>query len=174
MYIRTKTRINKSRKKYTYAYLAEMRQIRSKPTQRVKKYLGRVYAVEKIIKQQTKEWPQTLQEMLKEMIRRELKNHNFEEKGQDRWMNGDLEVNIDAKTVKNTLTEKKASIQMNQGILCDETLKKLVEYAIPKENMKRVGKDFAKTVVEAGLEASNEVIIEAFKKIQTMINNAQQ
>lgn len=151
-----------------------MRQIRSKPKQRVKKYLGRVYTVEKIVQERKAEWPTTIQEMLKEMIRRELKNHGFEEKGQERWMNGDLEVDINAKTVKNTLTGKNVSIQLNQGILCHETLTRLIEYTIPEENIKGIGKDFAKSIVEAGIEASNESIIEVFKKIQTMINNAKQ
>jgi len=173
MYIRTKTRTNRSGKTYTYAYLAEMRQIRSKSKQRVKKYLGRVYVVERTSREKSTFVQSSIAEMLREIMKTELKNHGFQEKGLKYALN-DLEIDLETKTIINTATKKKACIQLNQGILCDETLTSLLEYKIPKENIQRIGKDFAKKAIESGLEASNEAIIEVFKKIQTMINNAQQ
>lgn len=175
MYLRTKTRTNKSRKSYTYAYLVKIKQYKHHPRQKIVKYLGRAYTFPKK-ENPGREIPQgtTVRETLVSLLKIELKNHYFIEKAQNILQNGDIEVDVNKQTIINKQTGKKACIQMNQGILCEETLKKVVLYQTPKEGMKKVSKHFAKTIVEAGIQAPEASIIEVFKQIQTMINNPQQ
>ena len=175
MYIRTKTRKNASGRVYTYAYLAHIKQRKSHPRQKIIKYLGRVYKAERIGTKAPQITPSdTLTEMVMTLIKTELENHGFKETNPKTLRKDDIEVNLNQATVINSRKNKRACLQLNQGILCDNTLKNLMAYQPPKEDMKRIGKHFAKTVVEAGIQASQPIIIEIFKKIQTMINNKQQ
>ena len=103
-----------------------------------------------------------------------MKNHGFRDIGQNRWENGSLEVNLEVGRVRNGESGRKVCIQMNQGMLCDETLKLLLEYKPPREIMEKIAKNLAKTLVEAGLSANPETAVLLFKQIQTMINNGNQ
>jgi len=174
MYIRTKTRTNKSKNTYTYAYLAVIKQRKSHPKQKIIKYLGRVYKFHKGSNNQPN-IPQeaSFQDSLKELIKTELKNHNFNEISPSRLISNGIEIDLSQTTISNTKTNKKACIEMNQGITCKETLKKLLDYKPPRDNLQRVSKHFAKTAIEAGIPISDD-IIEVFKKLQTMINDPQQ
>ncbi len=175
MYIRTKTRTNKSGRKYTYAYLAEIKQRRNHPKQKVIKYLGRVYKTERTANNTPKILPsESFNEMILALIKKELENHDFKETAQKTVKKEDLEIDLGKLTVTNAKNSKQACIQLNQGMLCSYTLKNLLSYQPPKEDIKRIGKHFAKTVVEAGIQASQPIIIEIFKKLQTIINNKQQ
>ena len=175
MYIRTKTRTNKSGNTYIYAYLAQIKQRRSHQKQKIIKYLGRVYKTERtannlpLISHQY-----SFNEMIFSLINTELENHGFKEISPKTLKKDIIEVNLSKSTVINIKNNKDICVQINQGLLCGSTLRSLLLYQPPKEDMKRVGKHFAKTVVEAGIQASQPVIIEIFKKLQTMINSKQQ
>ncbi len=174
MYIRTKTRTNKSKNTYTYAYLAVIKQRKSHPKQKIVKYLGRVYKFYKKSNNLPVIAPESsFQDSLREIIKTELINHDFNEISPDKLKNNDIEINLDQTTIINAKTNKKACIEMNQGLMCEETLKKLLYYKPPKDNMQKVSKHFAKTAIEAGIPISDD-IINVFKKIQAMINNPQQ
>jgi len=175
MYIRTKTRTNKSGKSYTYAYIAEIRQRkRSHPKQKILKYLGKVYKVKRTANKTLKPKPTSSKERIKELLISELKNHGFNLISQEILENESIEVNLNEITVKEKNTDKNICVQLNQGLLCTETLQKIINYEPPKEDMKRISKHFAKIVIEAGIKPSEPEIIEIFKQIQTNPNNDQQ
>ena len=174
MYIRTKTRTNKSNNTYAYAYLAQIRRKKSRPKQKILKYLGRIYIAQKIgTKQPEITLDSPLRDIFSSLLKTELENHGFKETVPLSLRNWDLEVNLGNITVSNLKTGKKVCIQLNQGILCEETLKNLVEYSIPQENLKGIRQHFAKTIVEAGIQAPETVMVQIFQKIQTMINTKQ-
>jgi hypothetical protein len=174
MYIRTKTRTNASGKTYTYAYLARMKSLKRHPKQKIVKYLGRVYTPKK---QEDK--LQEIQEgswrtMLENLLKNELKNHGYKEITPKKLQDTEIIIDLETQEVKTLKTGKRATICMNQGLLCNETLKKVVRYRPPKEDIKTISKHFAKTIVEAGIMASNQTLMVIFKKIQTMINSPKQ
>ncbi len=173
MYIRTKVRTNKSKRSYTYAYLAEIRRKRGKPKQKIIKYLGRVYIFPKkenneVILNNNND----LKEIFYSLIKTELINHDFKEvKGK---LNKEyIEVDIKQATIINSKTNKKACLKLNEGVLCEETLKRLINFDPPKQTMKEISKYFAKCVIEGGINAPEAVLIQIFQKIQTMINTKQ-
>jgi len=175
MYIRTKTRTNKSGNTFTYAYLAQIKRPRKKPKQKIVKYLGRVYTFSKIgTKQPVINLNQTMQDLFYSLVKAELENHGFSEIAPQKLRNEGIEVDVNQTTIINKNTGKRACIQLNQGILCEETLKNLLEYSPPQENIKKISQHFAKTVIEAGIQAPETVMVQIFQKIQTMINNKQQ
>ena len=174
MYIRTKTRKNKSGNTYAYAYLAKIKQYKKHPKQKIIKYLGRVYKPQKTNNNQLEVPLKSLNKTLLNVLKIELKNHDFKEYEANKLKKDDILVNLDEMTIKNQKTYKKVCIHINQGVLCDYTLTKFLKYKPPKQDMKTVSKNFAKTVVEAGIQPSQPIIIEIFKIIQTMINNPKQ
>lgn len=174
MYIRTKTRTNKSGNTYIYAYLAKIRRPRKKPKQKIVKYLGRVFTFSKTgSKQPEINLNQPLRNLFCSLIKVELENHGFREIAPQKLRNEGIEVDMSQVTITNKNTGKRVCIQLNQGMLCEETLKNILEYSPPQENMRKISQHFAKTVIEVGIQAQETIIVQIFQKIQTMINNKQ-
>ena len=174
MYIRTKTRKNASGNLYIYAYMARMKHPKkAKPRQKIVEYLGRVYEIERKENKSPQIEGLRLRDMLKAMVITELENHGFVESTKEIFKRADIEVNINALTIKNTKKNKNACLKLNQGILCHKTLKNIIKYEPPKEILPKIARDLAKTIIEAGLPGDQQSTILVFNEIRSMINNDQ-
>jgi len=183
-YIRIK-KIGKEGKKQRYAYLVENKWkkrvgkgSKKGARQKVKGYLGKVHDFSKVgsrefmshfnvsdVKGHFDE--HGFDKVVKDMVRLELLNHGFVENGYF-YANGDLAVYISSKDffIKNLNSDKdrKLVIAMNEGFLCNDTLKKLLRFkgsGLPKE----VGLALGNTILGAGLKVPNEVFVEMFNRV---------
>ncbi len=176
MYIRTKTRLNASGKKYTYAYITTTKYRKTKtPKQKVKQYLGRVFVFPKV--QEKEVYPleeiakKSLKEALKDLICRELQSYGFNKEG-EKWVKEEIIIDFYEPSIKNKISGKNVCIKLNEGILSTYALKQLLFYILPRAREKEIAKDFAKKCVEAGLTLEKSLFIELFNQIKLMIINS--
>lgn len=150
-FIRVKRKLGKSGNAY-YGYLVENKWHKSRPRQRVIEYLGRVYMHEKHPKEYDSSKPMTYAEAIEDIIGWELAQH------------GTQGVTVDLKTKKILLNGKKAVLAMNNGYLCDYTLKKLL--AVRHSEYEQEGYSLAKALVEAGIDLPKEAFVRLYEKIE--------
>lgn len=165
MYIRTKKIKGKE-----YAYLVQSRwkkrnkNSKNGPRQKVKGYLGRVYRLESkkdidffeflSIKDSDKYLIKSCKKkIVYDLIRWEIYKHEISK--------DDFLIDIeDKKIMKN---EKSVVLGINDGYLCGETIKKLINFKNGEEEQQ--GLELAKRFVQAGINIPNELFICYFEKI---------
>lgn len=176
MFIRIK-RIKKKDKAYSYAYIVANRWMKRsrRSKQKVKKYLGRVYSLDKLknndffkfysiadVKDYVKN--NSKKKIINELIRFELINHGFKE--QDELL---VNENIYFNKKDNELfvnkdnPNKKIVLAMNEGFLCNETIQKL--FSRFEGDEREVGFKLANAFVEAGLKIPEEVFVGIYEKV---------
>ncbi len=181
MYIRTKTRKNKSGDIREYAYLVfSKRRKKSKksPKQRVSKYLGRVIELFSAPKQcqsmpinanQCQSMPINAPlnptEAVKSLFETLLLSAEFQRVKKETFRRGDVEVDLFGLTVKSIETGQKLCIQANEGFISDYTLRKIVRYRPPETTEKEIGQDLAKRLLASGLKPSQEVFLALYYQI---------
>ena len=169
-YIRIKKIRKKSGNSYEYAYLVEnkwrkrLKGGKKGARQKVKAFLGRLHKpvlsndkdffehhsiddIDKYVKENT------LKGISKDLIAWEFAKHRI---------SNEFLVNFDDKILRNY--NKKAVLQLNEGFLCDHTLRKLVNFRF-KEDEYEAGKALAKVFVEAGIKIPQELFVKVFEKI---------
>lgn len=199
MFIRIK-RIKKKNKEYPYAYIVANRWMKKakRSKQKVKKYLGRVYFLEKVNNNDFFEFysikdvkgyvkKNDKKRIINDLIRFELINHGFKEQGNflikdNIYFNknsNEVFINIkkindkiinsgkinDKKSIinKNDNSNNKIVLAMNEGFLCDETIKRL--FGRFEGDEREVGFKLANAFVEAGLKIPEELFVCIFEKI---------
>ena len=97
----------------------------------------------------------------------ELRNHGFAPAGgESRFVHAEQQHS--AEPERFTFLDAKGhplTIAMNEGFLCETTLKQLLEFT-PKENRESTMKMLASAILEAGLKVSPETFAELFEKVQ--------
>ena len=168
-FIRVKNIRKKSGNVYRYAYLVENRWRKrlnqaDKSRQKVKQYLGRVYGykitkeisfreyhhiadIEEYIIENTK------MKIIEDLVEWELARHDV----------GDIEVAVSKAYVKKDGND--VSIEMNEGLLNNYTLKRLISFRSKALDEREKGYELAKCFVEAGIEVPHEVFVGFFSKI---------
>ena len=158
MFIRTK-RI----KGHLYGYLVENRWLKrkKKPKQKVKCYLGRVYELPEVRMADFYEFVGGAIEKLggidivKKLVSYELWKRGFElDSGV--WKKDGIEIDIENCMFRNVLG-KKVAIAINEGILADETLRRV--YRCEADPYK-----LAKALVECGLKVPKEIFVVLFER----------
>lgn len=171
MYIRTK-RI----KKGEYAYLVESKWDRrsNSSNQKFSQYLGFVYSPKKQFNLQIHDTTKitNLNQYLesnqtstifRDLITTDLLNHNFI-RNKDLLESEGYYVNLrDFKVFNSKL--KPCVIKLNNGYLCDYTLKNLFNVLPSNTNELEFGKKLARVVIESGIEIDKELFILLFDKI---------
>jgi len=158
-------------KEAEYAYIVENKWKKKGAKQKSKKYLGRVYRlerknmmdfyehfeindVEKYLNEREKN------DILLDLIRLELFNHGFEEED-GVWVNG--EVNFDEKSWKVENSKgRNVALAFNEGFLTTHAVRRLKNFAASFEEE---GYDFAKMFIEAGIAVPKDIFVEIFKRI---------
>ncbi|RLE38569.1 hypothetical protein DRJ17_03595 [Candidatus Woesearchaeota archaeon] len=172
MFIRTKIIKGKE-----YAYKVEniWRKRKKASRQKVGKYLGRVYTVDKekdlnfmhVVK---KDLDKYLSEtdyymIIKDLILKELLNHGFVRKkySKYKYVKDGLMVDLKYKKVFND-KEKECVLRMNEGFLCNTTMKGLLNFK-GEGSEREIGQKLANNLVEAGLVVDQDVFLALFDKI---------
>ena len=160
MFIRVKKRQGKKSVNY-YAYLVNNKWTRYLPKQKVSLYLGPYFKLEKIsniISDLNKVKKENLFHFI---LKNELLNHEFKDEGN--WLfthEKGFKVNLKTKSVFNK--NKKICLGVNQGYLCNYTLKKLISF---KLKTKEDSKNLIKIMIEVGFNPDKDLFIEIFNKI---------
>ncbi len=154
MFIRVKT-IKNAR----YAYLVRNEWTAQGPRQKVHKYLGRLVTSTKIHTLDAPELTGSLATCLKTLVSRELQQHGFSKEEHVHTLNS-VRCNIEQHTCM--IGDKPAVLALNNGHLCDVTLKNLlgfqpVDADIPEEVN---GKALAFALIKAGIQVSDEVFVQ--------------
>ncbi|MFH1641683.1 MAG: hypothetical protein ABIC04_02175 [Nanoarchaeota archaeon] len=167
-YIRIKRIRKKSGNEYEYAYLVEnkwrKRVKNGKPgaRQKVKEFLGRISKPELVndveflnylkIADFNEYSKNSYRKIVMDLIEWELYKHDVRE------INFDQEDN----TVRKN--DKKIVVQMNEGFLCDHTLRKLIIFKF-KEDEYEAGMALAKVFVDAGMDIPKELFVKVYEKM---------
>jgi len=178
MFIRTK-KIRKKGKEYRYAYHVENRwQKRKKASrQRVKGYLGKVILLEKTI-----ELPffrhysvsdaslyvknTSLEHIIRDLAAWELLQHGFEEK-EGKLCRNDVVFEPDSLEVYQLNGKRKNPkivLEMNEGFLCNATLKALLSFKTGRSE-EETGYKLASLLTEAGIKIPEELFVEWVTRI---------
>jgi hypothetical protein len=168
MFIRTKTRKNKSGKTYIYAYLVSNKYRKKGPKQKVKKYLGRVHVLEKLKNEQfsthftninTNKKP--LENAILELLKLELVNHGFKQQENLTYKREDITVDLDKCKVFDS-TGNSIYLALNDGYMGNKTLLEVLEYKPPLGLDKEIGKDLAKKLISSGIMLDSNTFLSTF------------
>ena len=146
-----------------YAYLVENSWTRKGARQKVAKYLGRVIKPESVKSESladflkiddTKEYVKNTdtKEIISDLVKLELASHNL-----------DIEIKFEDNEILDG-KGKKIVLQINDGYLCSETLRQLIDYDSKKDAR---GVRLAELIVAAGLKIEPDVFISLFAKTRS-------
>lgn len=152
-------RIKKVKEK-EYAYLVENIWTSKGSRQKVKDYLGKIKRLQKI-KDEQKEIKKEYKESIKELIKKELINHGFKESGSELIFE-EIKANINDLTIKEN--SRKVVLAMNEGFMCETTLKRLMSFILQGEE-KEAGTKLANLLTEAGTKLNDEEFIKLYNTI---------
>ncbi|PIN76175.1 hypothetical protein COV18_00575 [Candidatus Woesearchaeota archaeon CG10_big_fil_rev_8_21_14_0_10_37_12] len=151
-----------------YAYLVENEWTPWGSRQKVTKYLGRMYAVERF-KNYIISLPQQFKQSIIEIIRQEVLNHGFTadmsfHPANTLYKKDDLTLNLETLAVRKR--KKDVVLGMNEGYLCEYTIKDLLNYAPNEdESPEKNAKKLANLVLEAGLKLTDGQFVWLFNSI---------
>lgn len=157
MFVRIKKIQNKE-----YAYLVENEWTTSGSRQKVKSYLGKVHTPEK--KQNRTLALDSMKEfnsLILDATKFELENHGFTHNNAILSKEGIFVHLNDAKVVHKN---KNSVISINEGFLCEHTLKELINFK-PSTTQEETSKRLATLAVEAGLKLPAEAFVQLFEKV---------
>ncbi|MBT4651121.1 hypothetical protein HOC13_01215 [Candidatus Woesearchaeota archaeon] len=161
-YIRTKKIDNKF-----YCYLVENKWTKKGPRQKVKKYLGRLHNLPKLLDHDfyslfpdTDYSRMTKSEILSTLAVIELTNHGFN-KEKNLFIHQDL--TFCPKTLKFQKTKRSILLNLNEGHLSTFTLKRILQFK-KTGDFNKDAHTLAKNFVEAGINIPQELFIEFYKK----------
>ncbi len=157
MFVRTKRVKGKE-----YAYLVKNVWTDKGPRQRVMDYLGAVIKPDKC----SESAPigdiltsGTIPEIVSALVSRELENHGFKSEGKN-WVLGNCTVH--PKWGKIRRNGKHAALRLNEGFLCDSTLRAL-QKVMSKEEIE--GKELASAILEAGIGIESEGFVRLYERL---------
>ncbi|MBI2499347.1 hypothetical protein HYV88_03845 [Candidatus Woesearchaeota archaeon] len=174
MYIRSKKRKLNSGKIVEYAYLVSIKHRKTKtPKQKVKKYLGRIYKLEKKKNKTFKDFiaqdldlyfkSNSLTKIKKDLIKLELLNYGFLEISKEVFVFNDFKVNLNKPGVLDK--NKEISLEINNNFINSYTLNRILNYTPPKNlSQLQLAKEYANSLLSLGLTLQEDVFVGLFKK----------
>lgn len=163
MFIRLKKRVRKSGEVY-YAYLVSNNWVNYSPKQEVKSYLGRFHKLDSS-SSSILILPKTIKksQIFNFLLRKSLLDHKFKQKGNSHFYhpNGFL-VNLIRNEVLDKKTLKPVCLGINQGYMCNYSLKKLFNFFINSKNKKKKGEELIKVLLDVGINPHKELFLEIF------------
>lgn len=140
-----------------YAYLVENEWTPWGSRQRVTKYLGKLISLERA-KDDSNELPNGFRQAVISAVEQELHNHGFTDAKKDK-------VRVDLERGKVEQESKNVVLAMNEGYLCEHTLKSILDYT-PGENPTENANKLANLAVETGLKLTNEQFLHVFEQVK--------
>ncbi len=165
MFIRTK-----KIKQIEYGYKVKNSWTSKGSRQKSTKYLGKVIVINKDKSSSTNSNQAMIKDLefktaVKEIIKFELLNNGFKE-NDGKIELAEKDLTVDLEKTKITHSKRPALIKLNDGYLCDETLKKLLDYVPGKEkHEEQIGFELAELFVNAGIKLEHEIFVEVFEKL---------
>ncbi len=150
----------KKAKGRSYAYLVQNEWTPWGSRQMVKEYLGRVEKPERKTENKTK-LPEGIQEAITSAIAQELINHGFKQQ-ERKLINKNTTVNLENKTIRTK--GRKTALEINEGYLCEHTIKQLLNFKASEKNEKTMLK-LANNILEAGLKLDGEQVLHIFEQV---------
>jgi len=144
-----------------YAYLVENEWTPWGSRQKVTKYLGKTITPDRI-SEGLAPLPEGAQTAIIEAIAQELQNHGFRREEHE-ITKDDILINLKEGTIRQK--KKKIVLGMNEGYMCDHTIKQLLEFK-PEENPNQSAKKLVSLVLEAGLNLSDEQFVHIFEQVK--------
>ncbi|MEK6951800.1 MAG: hypothetical protein AABX29_02185 [Nanoarchaeota archaeon] len=175
MYIRSKKRKLNSGKIVEYAYLVSIKHRKTKtPKQKVKKYLGRIYKLEKKENKPFKEFiaqdldsyfkSNSLTKIKKDLIKLELFNYGFLEISKDILVFNNFRVNLKKLEVLDNKNNP-ISLEINNNFINSYTLNRILNYNPPKSlSQLQLAKEYANSLLSLGLTLPEDVFVMLFKR----------
>ena len=104
-------------------------------------------------------------QILKDLTKLELKNHNFKESPNDIYKQDNIIINLTNLTITNNKNNI-ISLEINEGFLNNHTLKELFKYKHQFEiPLMQQGKTLANLLISAGIKIDEETFLRLFEKI---------
>jgi len=155
-------------KGHKYAYFVENTWTSSGPRQQSKKYLGKLVEIEPVLEGDFRTWikgdfanfleKSEFKAIIQDMISFELNKRGFNKEGD--ILSRDS-IKIDLKNLKIMDGKKPVVIKLNEGFLCELTLRNLLGYDGENDSS---GARLASFLVNAGLNVEEDVFIALFDK----------
>lgn len=144
-------------KGYEYAYLVEnvWRKRKKGARQKVKQFLGRIHKPElkgdmEFSKEDEYVKNNSFRQIVKDLVEYELLKHGSK----------DFIIDFDKGLVLRN--DRKVALQMNEGFLCNYTLKNLMNFKLGGDE---AGYDLANAFVEAGIKVPQDLFVKIFEKL---------
>ncbi len=163
MFIRQKTIYNNP-----YAYLVRTKwDKRSKKVkQKVSKYLGRIYNLDRVRNTSFEEYygvdidkyvsESTLKKIVRDLVQLEFHKHGFEQDGQGIMKNGIHSIQVD---------KIDKVFAMNEGFMNQNSLKEILKYdSLLAEGQQNIPFKFASLFVNAGIDIDKPLFIAIYQK----------
>lgn len=148
-----------------YAYIVENVWKRKSSIQKVKAYLGRVYRFGLMNNVDLTQFLKTTS--VEDYINNNSKNKIINDLIEWEFFKHDIskqEFSLDLNNMKIQKYKKNIAISINEGFMCNVTLKNLLEFK-PEGDEETDGYRFARAFVEAGVKIPQEVFIGLFGKL---------
>lgn len=163
----TRIKIIKGKK---YAYIVENKWTKNGPRQKTKQYLGRVYSPLKKCEIKFYEYfkeyninERSFKEIIKDLTKIELLNHDFKLNNNGLWINNDCIVDLKKLRFFNQ-KNKNIVLNINEGLLCKTLISKIIKLTNPqKEEPEKEGYILAKLLVESGLKVEPDIFIKLYE-----------
>ena len=124
--------------------------------QKVTKYLGKTIVLQRISEEE-KQLPKELKKALRIAIEQELENHGFKNGKKEKIL-----VNLEENKIEEV--GKKIVLALNEGYMCDHTLKQLFEFTSLEKPSESATK-LANLALEAGLKLSQQQFLQLFEQV---------
>ncbi len=148
-----------------YGYLVSNYWEAGKTKQKVAKYLGKIYSLEKQQDVALPSLPEIYSDALIEAIAWELSRHGFVRTEKQMLKDGII-VDFSNHTVKG---KSNAVLKLNEGFLCEHTLKQMVSYTPSSEYPEKEGPRFASMLLEAGI--SKDAFVELYERVHKLFKD---
>jgi len=163
-----------------YAYLVKNVWTKKGSRQKSRKYLGRVIKPEKIHEKSFYEHHNitdkdfyfknsSMKKIFLDLVKLELNRHGFDDNRKGVCESDKLTADLKSLMVFSEKESRKITLEMNEGFMCEYSLKKLLSFYAKTDDDKKLAYDLANTLVEAGINVEKDVFVEIYQKMTGFI-----
>ncbi|MEK6901932.1 MAG: hypothetical protein AABX37_06310 [Nanoarchaeota archaeon] len=144
-----------------YAYLVESTSTSSGPRQKVKKYLGRVHALEKKEERLSVVQGKNKKTFFASLLGSTLRSHGLREE-QGRYVSPEFTISSISGIITKKGTSKDVVLSLNEGYLCQFTIQRILQFTKTK-NVNDDAPVLAKYFLEAGVAITPEEFVKFYE-----------
>jgi hypothetical protein len=153
-----------------YCYLVENSWTAKGSRQKVAAYLGKCIRSEKEFQEEIPELSNlNYKESILALLKWQLTEHGFNEGVNNLLLKE--QVLADLEKVRFRYREQPCVLALNEGFVCEETVKQALEFIPSGQTEEQIGAELAGVLLEAGLSLPSEVFVQVFEKIHNVFKN---